>query len=301
MPGVDVLVEQHGPAGGLARLAPAILDPHQIARLHVLPVDVVGSDDEGAPIDALREGPLGAGEELLVAGAPDELAHLAPHLPLPTAVPARRELVHADVMVVIAEQHVPLAEADGRADPPGGDLQPRAVVESLEGLERPGQIGPAHHHAVVFQHHGPTPPGEDPGDLLAQVGAAGQAISSHPDLTADQPHVGDEQSVWDLADDGKSDQRRRVGMDHGVDVRPSLVDPLVERELHRRRVGPGHPTVRTHVHDVVAGQRPLVRAARSDPDVAVLLADGEVPARSRRHAIAIDTIHGHDDLTRGVE
>jgi hypothetical protein len=56
-----------------------------------------------------------------------------------------------------------------------------------------------------------------------------------------------------------------------------------------------HP-VSPHADDVRLPKRALVRPARSDPDVAILIEDGYVSTGRRGHTVPVHAAHDGDDL-----
>ena len=54
-------------------------------------------------------------------------------------------------------------------------------------------------------------------------------------------------------------------------------------------------------HDVVAGKRTFVHTAGADPDVALIVENGEIAAAGGGHAVAVDTVHEIHNLVFGVD
>ena len=61
------------------------------------------------------------------------------------------------------------------------------------------------------------------------------------------------------------------------------------------------PAIGQQAHDVPLLERPLVHGRGRDPQVALLVQDGQVAARGRRQPITIDAAHDLDQLLAGVE
>src|SRR5437016_2029619 len=163
VPEIDVLVQQHRPARHLARLATALLDAYKIAGLQVSPVRPLRGDEERLLVQASREGPLGAREELLVAGSVDEIANLASGLTLAASVAAGAKLAHFGAALAPPELDPLRGQTLRGADPRRLDLQAGAEVEGLERHEGLREVHGASHRAMVLQHDRVAPPSEDPG------------------------------------------------------------------------------------------------------------------------------------------
>ena len=55
-----------------------------------------------------------------------------------------------------------------------------------------------------------------------------------------------------------------------------------------------------YTHDVVTGKRTFVNAAGTDPHVTVVIKNGEISTRSRRHGMGINPRHEFHDLVAGM-
>src|SRR6266478_8225569 len=73
----------------------------------------------------------------------------------------------------------------------------------------------------------------------------------------------------------------------------------MEGELDGGAVLPDHLAVRLDLDDVLRGECALVHRAWRDPDVPVLLEDGEVSTGRGGHAIGVDALHDLDDSMGG--
>jgi len=229
---VDALVEQRRSAGRLARLAHAGLDAHQVLDVQVFAVLHVGRNQERAVRQALREGALGAGEQFLVVGAVDQLAHVAARRALLAGEAAGHEGVQRRVRFGAVELDLGVGQRPGLAQLVGVDFEPPAEVQRLKGHERAEHVAAAADHAVVLEQHRVVPLFKLQRDVAAELFAAGQVVLRHAHLAADQRRVGQQADVWDLARQREGHQRRRVCVDDAPEIRAHPIDLAVEGQLH---------------------------------------------------------------------
>ena len=298
---IDGLMQQRGAAGGLALLAHTVLDAHDVLRLKVLSVHVVGRDQEGAVREALGERALRAVEQALIVGAVNELAHIAARGALLAADLAGDERVQRRMSLGGVQIDLGLRQLVGRADLARVDFDAAAEVQRFKGHEGVEQILRAAANAVVFHHDGVIALGELAGEVFAQLFAAGHLVLGHGHLAADLRDAGHKAGVGDLAGEGERHQRRRMGVQYGVEVGAQSVNIAVEGQLDRGLVRADDLAVLCDAHDVIAGEAALVDAGGRDPDVAVGVADGQIAAGGGGHAILIDAVHDHDQLIGGMQ
>ena len=106
--------------------------------------------------------------------------------------------------------------------------------------------------------------------------------------------------VGQLAREAEGHQRRRMGVDDGAQVGAHAVNLLVEGQLHGRLVNADEGAVGLDLNDVAAGQAALVDARGGNPDVAVVVSDGQIAAGGGGHAVAVNTRHNHHQLIGGM-
>ena len=138
-------------------------------------------------------------------------------------------------------------------------------------------------------------------DLIRQGFAARHIISGNLNILADPAHGRQEVKIRRLADNGKSHESRRMCMEHRIQIRPHFVDREMERQLGRRFVRAFHCSVRMDADNVLSGERTLVNAARSNPDVTAGILDRQVAAGHGGHALVVDTLHKHDELVSRMD
>ena len=213
---IDCLMQHGGAAGNLAQLTHAVLDAHDVLRLQILSVLVIGRDQEGAVAQAHGEGALRAGEQALVIGAVDQFAQLAATGALLAGDGAGDELVHLVINAALRHADLGFGQRASLAQLRGVDFETTAEVQRFEGHERAEQILRAADDAVVFQQHGVVALFELVGDVCAQLRAAGHLVLRHAHVAADLAGVGDQIGVGNLAGETERHQRRRMGMDDGL-------------------------------------------------------------------------------------
>ena len=74
----------------------------------------------------------------------------------------------------------------------------------------------------------------------------------------------------------------------------------MERIFARGLVRADDRAIGLYLHDILTAERALVNAGGADPDGAVGIADGEVSAGGRGHAVVVETVHDRDDPVGGV-
>ncbi len=63
---------------------------------------------------------------------------------------------------------------------------------------------------------------------------------------------------------------------------------------------PVHRAIGLHAHDVIPREAAFIDPRGSDPNIPAGFANREVPARSGRHAVAVNPLHGRHDFVAGV-
>ena len=217
------------------------------------------------------------------------------------AVGAGDELVQVGRGDGTVDVDLVLGQAPGCAQLLGVDLQPTAEVQGLEGHEGAEQILVADDHAVVLHHDRVVALFKLGGDVLAQLLAAGHLILGVGHLATDLAGVGDQRDVRDLAGQAEGHQRRRMGMQYALQIRAAAVNFAVEGQLDGGLVGPDDGAVGLDLTHVGPGEVALVDAGRRDPDVAVVVPDGQVAAGGSGHAVIVDAVHDHDQLVGGMQ
>ena len=137
-------------------------------------------------------------------------------------------------------------------------------------------------------------------DVLTQLIAAGHGIHGDLYLGADLPHRGKQIQVGTLADSGEGHQCGGMGVEHSLQVGAHLIDRCVEGILRGRTVRTDTGAIGLHTNDVLTGQSALINAGGSDPDIAVVIQNGEVTAGSGGQTLVIDSLHKHDKLVSGM-
>ena len=102
----------------------------------------------------------------------------------------------------------------------------------------------------------------------------------------------EEVRIGNLVHQAESHQRDGMRVYDSVEIGAGAVDLLVEGQFGRGTVWSLHGAIGAHADDVVAAQAAFVEARGRDPYVAVVFAYGEVAARSRGHAVAVDALNG---------
>ena len=87
-------------------------------------------------------------------------------------------------------------------------------------------------------------------------------------------------------------------MKHRLQIWPHFVNSGVERQLRRGPVGTDAGAVRLDADDVSAVQSALIDTGRSDPDIAVVIHNGQVAAGSGGHTLVVNALHEHNQLIR---
>ena len=183
----------------------------------------------------------------------------------------------------------------------GQNLQLGGVIEGLKPLESGEHIRRADAYAVIFQHGNVAAPGEDLPDLVPQVLAAGDAVDGGLHVGTDFSYRGDQVQIGDPADDGEGHQRRGMGVEHGFQVGAHFVHRSVEGQLGGGLVGTFAGAVGMDADDIPTGQRPLVHAGGSDPNIAIAVHDGQVAAGGSGQALVVNPLHKHDQLICGMD
>ena len=150
MGGVNLLMQQHGTAGHLARLAHAVLYANQVFRLDVFAIlQYVGGDYEGdRPDRRIERRALGGVEQILVVAAMDHLGHIAAHGALLGGRRSLDELVQSRMYAIRILHDLIGGQLGNFAQAAGVYLKTAGVIQRLERHERVEQILRAAHNAV---------------------------------------------------------------------------------------------------------------------------------------------------------
>ena len=98
----------------------------------------------------------------------------------------------------------------------GKTLQGGGVVQGFKALECGEHIRRADTYAVVFQNCNIAATGENCADTVTQGIAAGHIVNGDLHVGANLPHRGDQVQIGAAAHDGKSHQRRGMGVEHSL-------------------------------------------------------------------------------------
>ena len=90
-------------------------------------------------------------------------------------------------------------------------------------------------------------------------------------------------------------------MQHSFQIRAHFVHRCVERQLRGRPVHTGHSAVRLHTDDIVAVQCAFVHTGGGNPNIALLVHNGEVAAGGGGHSFVVDPLHKHNQLIRRMD
>ena len=181
-----------------------------------------------------------------------------------------------------------LREELRRAELRSLDLGARAELQRLEALEGILQRAAAAADAVALQHDAIVAGRELLGDLAAEIVAAGHTVGREGDLAVPAVGLRDDPRVGHALGDGERDERHRMRMDDGGQVRPHVVDGAMEGIFGRRPMAAFDGAVVSDADDVGGSQSALVDAGGSDPHVAVLVEDRQVAPRHGGHLVAVD-------------
>ena len=173
-------------------------------------------------------------------------------------------------------------------------------LEGLETLERLRERGAADHHAVVLEDHAVVSLLKRRRDFLAELSTARQRIGSEPRPTTNRVRLMEHPCVRHLAANAERHQRHRMRMHNRANVGPHRIDRLVKRKFRRRRMRPVHRAIGLDSHDVIPREAALVHPSRRDPNIAARFANRKVPARSGRHPVAVNPLHGGHNFVAWV-
>jgi hypothetical protein len=90
-------------------------------------------------------------------------------------------------------------------------------------------------------------------------------------------------------------------MDDAAEVWAGAIDLLVEREFGGGAMGAFDGAIGVDADDVFAAEGTFIDAGGGDPEVPIVLEDGEVAAGRGGHSVAIDTLDGGEDFVAGVQ
>ena len=91
-----------------------------------------------------------------------------------------------------------------------------------------------------------------------------------------------------------------MGMNNGPEIGAVFVNALVKGKFGGGGMTALRGSIGKDMNNILTGKVSLVDAGRRDPDGAVLVVDGEIAARGGGHAVAVDALHGGDELISRV-
>ena len=287
---VDLLMDARGAAGYAAGFAVAVAHQDQVVNIDRAAVLLVGRDQEALRIHARREAALRADEQALPVGAAHKLGQARAQFLLVRAWFVVRETGPLG-RGIARNGNLGVGEVANLAQHARLDDRLRREFQRLEAAEGLLQIGAAGDRAVIFQQHAIEALPENRRDIAPQREAARQFVGRKTGLAADLARLVKKPRIGNLVHQAERHQRYRMGVHDPVNIRPRTIDLLVERQFGRRAVRPHDRAVRMHAHDIVAAQAAFVEPRGSDPDIAVLFADGKIAARRGGHAVAVDALN----------
>ena len=250
---IDLTVQLYRTAGFLSQFLILPVDAHQILGLQIFSILAVRVDDKAVVIQALGIGSLGAGEQLLVISAMNQIAHIPAGGLFLAGNLVGDKLVHFEYLFVFIPGNLLIRQGGGLSDTGSLNFQTGTEIQRLKGFESIGHGICSNYNAVIFQHNGVEPFFELLRNLLSQIRTSGQSIFGDGDIAAGELHVGDDAGVGNLANDGVGHQCRRMCMEHSPQIRTHLIDFLMERILRGRFMYTLYGSVGFDAHDVVAG------------------------------------------------
>jgi hypothetical protein len=180
------------------------------------------------------------------------------------------------------------------------DLQICGVIQGLKSLEGGEHILGADADTVVFQQHDITALCEALTDVLTQLIAAGDGIHGDLYLGADLPHRGKQVQVGALTNGREGHQCGGMGVEHGLQVGTHLINRCVEGIFRGRTVGTDTSAIRLNANDVLAGQGTLIDTCGGNPNVTVVVHNGEVTAGCGGQTLVVNALHKHNKLVCGM-
>ena len=102
--------------------------------------------------------------------------------------------------------------------------------------------------------------------------------------------------IGNYARQAEGHQRRRMRVHDRPQIGAGAINVPMERKLRRRLMRADDRAIGLHLHDIVARERAFVDAGGRNPDIAVVVAHGKIPARRRRHPIFVNAVHDHYKL-----
>ena len=134
------------------------------------------------------------------------------------------------------------------------------------------------------------------GNLFTQQFAARQGVRSKAHGAANPTCLRNDRGVRHLVQDGKSDQSRRMRMDHRAQHGTLFVQRTVERIFRRGPMRAHNGTIGLHAHDIGRREGTFIDARGGNPHIPVVVHNGQVSAGSGCHLPAIDAADDKGDL-----
>ncbi len=299
---VEGFVDFDGAGGDFSGFDFAVVDEGELVEGDGFAVDVVAGDEEGVFVEAGGEAAAGGHEEALAVTAADEVGELLTEGFFEGGGGGRGEVGEVGAGF-FGEGDLFGGEVAGFSDHAGFNDGFGGELEGFEALEGLLEIFAADGDAVVFEDDAGGAGLEGAGDGFSEGHGAGEFVGGVADAAAAANMGGlrEEIGVGNFAADGEGDQRHRMGVDDGAEIGAGFVDGLVERIFGGGFVQALDGAVGLDADDVLAAKGTFVDARGGDPDVAVLIFDGKIPAGGGGHFVGVDAFEGVGEFDAGVD